>query len=122
MDPASAPPRAAPPPPASTADVPLLEPSAPERHKALSRVLQALSHAVAADGGSLHLVECDVFTGVVVLELSGACSSCALSSATLEQGVARIFADRLPWVTDLRYSVREQEEFITGTANWRPKE
>ncbi len=57
--------------------------------------------AVQADGGDLVLVRADVETGVVEVQLQGACSSCAVSSATLSGGVERILRDRLPWVTEV---------------------
>jgi Fe-S cluster biogenesis protein NfuA len=57
--------------------------------------------AVQADGGDLVLVRADVETGVVEVELQGACSSCAISEATLSGGVERILRERLPWVTEV---------------------
>ena len=57
--------------------------------------------AVQADGGDLVLVRADVETGVVEVQLQGACSSCAISSATLSGGVERILRERLPWVTEV---------------------
>ncbi|MEZ5247660.1 MAG: NifU family protein [Ilumatobacteraceae bacterium] len=41
----------------------------------------------------------DVETGVVRLQLTGACGSCAVSAATLNGGVNRILRERLSWVT-----------------------
>ena len=55
--------------------------------------------AVQADGGDLVLIRADVETGVV--EVQGACSSCAISSDTLQGGVTRILTDRLDWVTEV---------------------
>jgi len=62
---------------------------------------------VQADGGDLVLVRADVETGVVEVQLQGACSSCAISSATLEGGVTRILMDRLDWVTQVLGGVDE---------------
>jgi Fe-S cluster biogenesis protein NfuA len=47
------------------------------------------------------LVSADVETGVVEVQLQGACSSCAVSASTLQGGVERIMRDRLDWVTEV---------------------
>ena len=47
------------------------------------------------------VVRADVETGVVEVQLQGACSSCAISSATLSGGVERILRERLDWVTEV---------------------
>jgi len=49
----------------------------------------------------IELVSADVEAGVVEVQLQGACSSCAISSATLQGGVERILTERLPWVTEV---------------------
>ena len=72
-----------------------------ERLAALQSLIELMRPAVQADGGDLVLVGADVATGVVEVELQGACSSCAVSSATLQGGVERILTDRLPWVTEV---------------------
>lgn len=90
---------------------------------ALGRAVEAMAGAVAADGGTLTLVDADVSAGVVTVELSGACSSCALSAATLEQGVERILRGRFGWVTEVRYSVAEAEWEVSaalGRGGWQP--
>jgi len=67
----------------------------------LQGLIDLMRPAVQADGGDLVLVNADVVAGVVEVELAGACSSCAISSATLQGGVERILRDRLPWVTEV---------------------
>ncbi|HXR54107.1 MAG TPA: NifU family protein [Acidimicrobiales bacterium] len=67
----------------------------------LQGLIDLMRPAVQADGGDLVLVNADVETGVVEVELAGACSSCAISSATLQGGVERILRDRLAWVTEV---------------------
>ncbi len=69
------------------------------RLKALTALLELMRPAVQADGGDLVLISADVETGVVEVQLQGACSSCAISSDTLQGGVTRILTDRLKWVT-----------------------
>lgn len=71
------------------------------RLKALNALMELMRPAVQADGGDLVLLRCDVETGVVEVQLQGACSSCAISSSTIEGGVTRILTDRLDWVTQV---------------------
>jgi Fe-S cluster biogenesis protein NfuA len=72
-----------------------------ERLSNLQGIIDLMRPAVQADGGDLVLVRADVETGVIEVQLQGACSSCAVSSATLSGGVERILRDRLPWVTEV---------------------
>ena len=53
------------------------------RLKALNALLDLMRPSVQADGGDLVLIRADVETGVVEVQLQGACSSCAISSDTL---------------------------------------
>src|SRR5213593_3290329 len=55
-----------------------------ERRAQLDEVIEVIRPAVQADGGDLVVVSADVETGVVELELQGSCSSCAISTATLQ--------------------------------------
>lgn len=72
-----------------------------ERLGQLQALIELMRPSVQADGGDLMLVSADVETGVVEVQLQGACSSCAISSATLQGGVERILTDRLPWVQEV---------------------
>jgi Fe-S cluster biogenesis protein NfuA len=72
-----------------------------DRLEKLQGIMDLMRPAVQADGGDLVLVRADVEAGVVEVQLQGACSSCAVSSATLSGGVERILKDRLPWVTEV---------------------
>lgn len=78
-----------------------------ERLSALNELIEIIRPAVQADGGDLMLVSADVEDGVVEVMLQGACSSCAVSSSTLQAGITRIMKDRLPWVTDVLGGVDE---------------
>jgi len=49
------------------------------RLKALNALLDLMRPSVQADGGDLVLIRADVETGVVEVQLQGACSSCAIS-------------------------------------------
>ena len=83
------------------APAPLSDADRAERLQKLQGIMDLMRPAVQADGGDLVLVRADVDTGVVEVQLQGACSSCAVSSATLSGGVERILRDRLPWVTEV---------------------
>ena len=72
-----------------------------DRLEKLRAIMDLMRPAVQADGGDLVLVRADVEAGVVEVQLQGACSSCAISSATLSGGVDRILRERLPWVTEV---------------------
>ncbi len=78
-----------------------------ERLSQLNSLIELMRPAVQADGGDLALLFADVATGVVEVQLQGACSSCAVSASTLQGGVERILHDRLPWVTEVRGGVDE---------------
>ncbi len=76
-----------------------------ERLTSLNELIEIIRPAVQADGGDLMLVSADVTEGVVEVMLQGACSSCAVSSSTLQAGIDRILKDRLPWVTEVKGGV-----------------
>lgn len=81
--------------------------------------------SVQADGGDLVLLRCDVETGVVEVQLQGACSSCAISSDTIQGGVTRILMDRLPWITEVLGGVDDsldpEESSLLGTGGYVPR-
>ena len=72
-----------------------------------------------ADGGDLVLVSADVETGVVEVQLQGSCSSCAISSTTLQAGVERILTERLDWVSEVFGGVDEEIDCETSSAMGR---
>lgn len=94
-------------------------PDAQRRVTELLEIVEIVRPVIAADGGQLAVVSVDVDAGVVTLELSGACGSCAISSATLNQGIDRILRDRLDWVTSVVGVVQESE--VSGYGGWTPK-
>jgi Fe-S cluster biogenesis protein NfuA len=73
----------------------------------LRSLIDLMRPAVQADGGDLVLVRADVEAGTVEVQLQGACSSCAISSSTLQGGVERILKGRLPWVQVVEGGVDE---------------
>jgi Fe-S cluster biogenesis protein NfuA len=87
-----------------------------DRLRQLQSLVDLMRPAVQADGGDLVLVSADVESGVVEVQLQGACSSCAISASTLQGGVERILKDRLAWVTDVTGGVDESEDFLESAA------
>jgi len=55
--------------------------------------------ALQADGGDIVLHDVDETTGLVSVELTGACVGCPSSNTTLKAGVERIMRDRVDGVT-----------------------
>lgn len=86
------------------------------RLQALNELLELIRPAVQSDGGDLVLVSADVESGEIEVQLQGACSSCAISSSTLQAGVERILHDRLDWVTEVRGSLDESIDMETSVA------
>jgi Fe-S cluster biogenesis protein NfuA len=89
------------------------------RLTALNELIEIIRPAVQADGGDLMLVSADVEGGVVEVMLQGACSSCAVSSSTLQAGIDRILKDRLPWVTEVKGGVDESVDLELSAAMGR---
>ena len=85
-----------------------------ERESDLRALIDLMRPAVQADGGDLELVGFDVETGEVEVELRGACSSCAISSATLQGGVERILKGRLDWVSEVHGGVDEAADLTVS--------
>jgi Fe-S cluster biogenesis protein NfuA len=87
-----------------------------DRLAKLQGIMDLMRPAVQADGGDLVLVRADVETGVVEVELQGACSSCAISEATLSGGVERILRERLPWVTEVLGGLDDSLDYEESSA------
>jgi Fe-S cluster biogenesis protein NfuA len=87
-----------------------------ERLGALNELIELIRPAVQSDGGDLVLLSADVDGGVIEVQLQGACSSCAVSTTTIQAGVSRILKDRLEWVTDVLGGVDEEMDFESSSA------
>jgi Fe-S cluster biogenesis protein NfuA len=68
----------------------------------IQKVIEAIRPAVQADNGDIFLRSVDIETGIVEVELVGACVSCPASTVTLKAGVERILKDRVEGVTEVR--------------------
>jgi Fe-S cluster biogenesis protein NfuA len=77
----------------------------------------AAEHAVRADGGQLTLKNANLETGQITIKLSGACGSCTLAGATIEDGITRILQQRLEWFTELISRVEASN--TPGYGSWR---
>lgn len=77
----------------------------------VDEVIGIIRPAIQADGGDIRLVGIDDASGVVTVELQGACVSCPASTITMKAGVERIMKDRVPGVT----SVVQPSDSETGT-------
>jgi len=91
----------------------------------LNALIEMMRPAVQADGGDLALVSADVEAGTVEVMLQGSCSSCAISSTTLQAGVERILKDRLDWVSEVFGGVDEtmdwEESASLGRGGYVPR-
>src|SRR5262245_40754905 len=67
----------------------------------VEEVIKAIRPAIQADNGDIYLRDVDETTGVVSVELIGACVSCPASTVTLKAGIERILRDRVPGVTEV---------------------
>ena len=74
--------------------------------------IEAIRPAIQADGGDIYLRGVDAGTGVVQVELVGACVSCPASTVTLKAGIERILKDRVEGVTEV---VSVGETLLDGT-------
>ena len=74
--------------------------------------IEAIRPAIQADGGDMFLRGVDVTTGIVEVELVGACVSCPASTVTLKAGIERILKDRVEGVTEV---VNVGDTLLDGT-------
>jgi Fe-S cluster biogenesis protein NfuA len=85
----------------------------------LNELIDLIRPAVQADGGDLVMTSADLEAGVVEVQLQGSCSSCAVSSTTLQAGVERILKERLEWITEVYGGVDEDIDWETSAAMGR---
>ncbi len=67
----------------------------------VEKVINAIRPAIQADEGDIELIDVDETTGVVSVELKGACVTCPASTQTLKAGIERIMKDRVEGVTEV---------------------
>jgi Fe-S cluster biogenesis protein NfuA len=100
-------------------DTPLTDEDRSARLAELTELIDLIRPAVQSDGGDLVLTSVDVEVGTVEVQLQGSCSSCAISSTTLQAGVERILKDRLAWVTEVIGGIDESIDPETSAAMGR---
>ncbi len=76
-------------------------------------VIEVIRPIIQQDEGDIALRGVDEETGVVTVELLGACVTCPASSQTLKAGVERILKDRVEGVTEV---INVSEPVDDGTA------
>lgn len=81
----------------------------------VEEVIEIIRPAIQADKGDIELISVNEETGLVEVELQGACVSCPASTQTLKAGIERIMKDRVPGVTEV-INVGETAAEIGGTA------
>ena len=65
----------------------------------VEETIEVIRPALQADGGDIVLHDVDENTGVVSVELVGACTTCPASDQTMKAGIERIMKDRIDGVT-----------------------
>ncbi|MCG2725026.1 MAG: NifU family protein [Elusimicrobia bacterium] len=62
------------------------------------KTLEKIKPILAADGGSIELIDVDEKTGTVKVKLAGACGSCPFSAMTLKGVVEKMIKEDVPEV------------------------
>jgi Fe-S cluster biogenesis protein NfuA len=78
----------------------------------VEQTIEKIRPAIQADGGDIRLHDVNEETGVVTVELIGACVSCPASTVTLKAGIERILKDRVEGVTEV---VNQSDDQFEGT-------
>lgn len=66
----------------------------------IEKSLEKIRPMLAADGGSVELVEV-TDDGVVKLKLTGSCGCCPMSQMTLKMGIERILKQDIPQIKEV---------------------
>jgi Fe-S cluster biogenesis protein NfuA len=75
------------------------QPVASRMRAAVEKTIEVIRPALQADHGDIILHDVDESTGVVSVELIGACVGCPASTQTMQAGIERIMRDRVDGVT-----------------------
>ena len=67
----------------------------------VQKVIEKIRPMLAADGGSVELVNVDEKKGVVTVRLTGACGCCPHSTMTLKNVVERRIKEEVPGVKEI---------------------
>jgi len=67
----------------------------------VEKVIEKVKPMLAADGGSVELVNVDEKKGVVTVRLTGACGCCPHATMTLKNVVERMIKEEVPGVKEV---------------------
>jgi len=67
----------------------------------VEEVLERIRPYVQSDGGDITLVNVDETTGIVEVQMHGACGGCPSSMITLKAGVERMLRSEVPGVKEV---------------------
>ena len=76
--------------------------------------IEVIRPALQADGGDIVLHKVNEDTGIIEVELTGACVGCPASTQTLKAGIERIMRDRVDGVTEVINIADEQAAEAIG--------
>jgi Fe-S cluster biogenesis protein NfuA len=89
--------------PVRNADVETAESPTASLLDRVAEVIKLIRPAIQADQGDIFLRDVDEASGVVSVELVGACVTCPASTQTLKDGLERILKQRVEGVTAVRH-------------------
>ncbi len=67
----------------------------------VQEALNVVRPMLQQDGGDVELVEVDEETGIIKVNLTGACKGCPMSHITLKSGIQRYLQSQIPWITSV---------------------
>jgi Fe-S cluster biogenesis protein NfuA len=82
-------------------DAPTTAPASSPMRQQVEKTIEVIRPALQADNGDIVLHGVDETTGVVTVELIGACVGCPASTQTMKAGIERIMRDRIDGVTEV---------------------
>ncbi|MBU1164078.1 NifU family protein [Patescibacteria group bacterium] len=65
------------------------------------KVIEEIRPTIQADGGDVELIDVDEKTGVVKVQLKGACTHCPMSEVTLKEGIGRVLKEKVKGVKEV---------------------
>ncbi len=72
-----------------------------EMRAGVEAAIEAIRPALQMGGGDVSLLGVDEESGIVEIELIGACVGCPASTMTLKAGIERILKDRVEGITEV---------------------
>lgn len=88
--------------------------AAAEFEARVAKIIEIIRPAIQADEGDIFLRKVHADTGIVDVELVGACITCPVSTGTLKDGLERILVERVEGVTEVRHVGEELVGADTG--------